>query len=462
MVKPAFLLFPHQLFANIEPLRHTHVYLVETPLFFTQYPFHVQKLILHRASMKAYADTLEAARITVTYVEVDAVNELLTTLTQARCYDVADFDLLRSLQAQIAMLEILPSPNFYYSDNDQLFMHHFYIHQRKKLGILTDGKTPEGGQWSFDAQNRKKLPKNILLSPWQTHLNDYVEEARRYAKRFSSVGEAAPFYYPTTHTEAQAVLDYFLRNHFTDFGDFQDAMIPEDYPLYHSLISASLNIGLLDPKAVIAKALEADVPLNAKEGFIRQIIGWREFMRHTYDTIGVKQRTSNYFHLDAPIPTKVLEGKSGLLPVDDVMKKVHHRGYAHHIERLMILGNFFLLTGRDPNAVYTFFMTYFIDAYDWVMVGNVYGMSQYADGGLMTTKPYVSGSNYLLKMSHYSKGAWCEIWDALYWNFMHRFESRFRQNPRMHFALQGLKRMSEATLKKHLDRANAYLEWLKT
>lgn len=458
----AFLLYPHQLFKEVDALKDCKVYLLEVPLFFTQYTFHVQKLILHRASMKYYETYLKSLDIEVVYVEVDHYVETLHSLESASCYDVADFNLHKSLQKTIKKLTVHDSPNFYYSGDDTLFMHHFYMNQRKKLNVLVKEGKPEGGQWSFDSENRKKIPKGTTLSYWKHYENDYIKEARAYVKRFKTFGKDEPFYYATTHEEAQEQLAYFFEWHFSTFGTYQDAMHTEDKPLFHSILSSSINAGLLDPKRVVSEALEQEVPLNAKEGFIRQIIGWREFMYRTYGTIGIKQRTSNFFDFDASISTKVLEGESGLLPVDDVMKKVNKRGYAHHIERLMILGNFFLLTQRDPGAVYTFFMASFIDAYDWVMVGNVYGMSQYADGGLMTTKPYVSGSNYILKMSNYPKGEWCKIWDALYWRFIFSHQDKFGKNIRMKFPLNTLKKMKKETLQMHLQTAQKYLDWLNS
>ncbi|MBT8344259.1 MAG: cryptochrome/photolyase family protein [Sulfurovum sp.] len=457
---PHFLLFPHQLFEEVEKLKGYKVYLLEVPLFFTQYTFHIQKLIMHRASMKYYENYLKSHNIDVIYVDVEKYVATLEKLADVTCYDVADFDLHKIMKSTFETLSVLPSPNFYNSEDDTLFMHHFYINQRKKLGILVKEGKPQGGQWSFDSDNRKKLPKDTLLPQWQSYENDFIQEARTYVKQFKTFGEETPFCYPITHKEAKQNLNYFFTEHFETFGSYQDAMTRQDSPLYHSMLSSSINVGLLDPKRVIEEALTQDVPLNAKEGFIRQIIGWREFMRRTYETIGVRQRTSNFFGFDRPIPSKVFQGKSGLLPVDDVMQKVAKRGYAHHIERLMILGNYFLLTERDPTKVYEFFISSFIDAYDWVMVGNVYGMSQYADGGLMTTKPYVSGSNYLLKMSHYTKGEWCEIWDALYWRFIYLHQEKFKENLRMKFPLATLKKMKKEMLNAHLKIAEDYLVWL--
>ncbi|MBD3790039.1 MAG: cryptochrome/photolyase family protein [Campylobacterales bacterium] len=457
----AFLVFPHQLFKDVTPLKDYKVYLVEEPLFFTQYRFHVQKLMLHRASMKWYADYLASQEIESEYVDVDRYEEVMGSLDGISCYDVADFDLMTSLKQRFSSVITFSSPNFFNTHDDTRFMHYFYINRRKEMKILIDQGKPIGGKWSLDSENRKKLPLSLTLPQWQSYENAYIVEARAYVSCFDTFGESEPFYYPVDFAEAEALLDEFLAHRFANFGDYQDAMTLKDSPLFHSMVSSALNIGLLDPEEIVKRALETPVPLNAKEGFVRQIIGWREFMRRTYDTIGVQQRTTNYFGFTKSIPAKVLEGKSGLLPLDDVIQKVKKRGYAHHIERLMVLGNYLLLTECHPDSVYQFFMSGFIDAYDWVMVGNVYGMSQYADGGLITTKPYVSGSNYLLKMSDYPKGEWCKIWDALYWRFIYVHQEQFKNNPRMHFALQGLERIKEDTLNAHLERAVAYLHWLE-
>ena len=456
----SFLLFPHQLFENIEKLKGYRVYLCEVPLFFTQFTFHVQKLIFHRASMKYYKDYLEQHRIEVIYIEVNAYQNTLEILKDATCYDVADFDLHKSLKKSLNTVTFIPSPNFLNTQDDTLFMHHFYMNQRKRLDILMINGRPEGGRWSFDNENRKKLPKNTLLPHWKTYDNEYIEEAIAYVSQFKTFGKEKPFYYPVSHKASKESLEFFLTENFQNFGSYQDAMTTQDSPLYHSMLSCSINSGLLDPKEVIEETLNQNVPLNAKEGFIRQIIGWREFMRRTYDSIGVSQRNSNFFNFSASIPSKVFEGKSGLLPVDDVINKIQKRGYAHHIERLMILGNFFLLTERNPDSVYEFFMSLFIDAYDWVMVGNVYGMSQYADGGMITTKPYISGSNYILKMSHYPKGEWCTIWDSLYWRFIYLHQKKFENNQRMIFTINALKKMKKEKLHRHLECAENYIKCL--
>jgi deoxyribodipyrimidine photolyase-related protein len=203
-----------------------------------------------------------------------------------------------------------------------------------------------------------------------------------------------------------------------------------------------------------------NIPLNSLEGFIRQIVGWREFIRLVYEREGTKQRTTNYWKFKRKIPTSFWTGDTGIAPIDSTIKKVLKTGYAHHIERLMVLGNFMLLCEFDPDEVHKWFMEMFIDAYDWVMVPNVYGMTQFADGGLMTTKPYISGSNYLMKMSDYEKGSWQPIWDGLFWRFMHVHRRFFLQNPRIGMLVKTFDKMPEEKINAHLQIANNYLESL--
>ncbi len=212
---------------------------------------------------------------------------------------------------------------------------------------------------------------------------------------------------------------------------------------------------------VIQAALEHadEVPINSREGFIRQVIGWREYMRGVYLHLGRRQRTSNYWNHQRPVPAAFYDGTTGIEPVDTVIHRVLKYAYCHHIERLMVLGNFMLLCEICPNAIYRWFMELFIDAYDWVMVPNVYGMSQFADGGLITTKPYISGSAYILKMSGFQRGPWCEIWDALYWRFIDKHRSFFKSNPRMSVMVAQCERMG-LKLQQHHRVADKFLERL--
>lgn len=320
-----------------------------------------------------------------------------------------------------------PKGNFFY-------FHDFYITQRKSRKILLENGKPEGGKWSFDAENRERLPKQIKLPP-PLKIKDtaITKEASKYIETYftSNPGVSNLPLYPTTRAEAISWMDDFFENKYSNFGRYEDAISQNEPLLFHSLFTPLLNVGLISPAELVERALNAEAPLNSKEGFIRQIIGWREFIRLIYIRHGTKQRTENFLNNQRPLSTKFYDGTTGVVPFDNSVKRVIESGYCHHIERLMVLGNFMLLCDIHPNGVYQWFMELFIDSYDWVMVPNVYGMSQYADGGLMTTKPYISGSNYILKMSNFKKGPWCEIWDALYWRFINNNYELIRKNPRM-------------------------------
>ena len=222
-----------------------------------------------------------------------------------------------------------------------------------------------------------------------------------------------------------------------------------------------LNTGLITPLSIIDKTLEFsnknDIPINSLEGFIRQIIGWREFIRGMYIAKGSFSRTENFWSFKRKIPSSFYTGDTGIDPVDDSIKKTIKYGYSHHIERLMVLGNFMLLCEFDPDEVYKWFMELFIDAYDWVMVPNVYGMSQFSDGGTFATKPYISSSNYIKKMSNYKNGEWTEIWDGLYWNFINNQSDFFSSNPRLSMMCHLFNRMKPETKEKHIQNAKNFL-----
>jgi len=231
--------------------------------------------------------------------------------------------------------------------------------------------------------------------------------------------------------------------------------------LFHSVLTPALNTGLISPQEVVDAAIarSEQVPLNSLEGFVRQIVGWREYMRGVYRRFGRRQRTSNFWQHTQSMPSAMYRGTTGIEPVDTIIRRVLKHAYCHHIERLMILGNFMLLCEIHPDAIYQWFMELFIDSYDWVMVPNVYGMSQHADGGLITTKPYISGSGYVLKMSRFGKGPWCPIWDALYWRFINKHREFFGSNPRMSIMVAQCDRMGER-LNGHLRTAESFLTQL--
>jgi deoxyribodipyrimidine photolyase-related protein len=484
----ASLIFPHQLFAQQPLVLPEHdIFLLEEPLFFTQYPFHQQKIAFHRASMRAYADFLRQQGLLVQYLEAQNpladVRQLLPWLAQqgyqrVHYVDVVDDWLEQRLQTG-AKAQGLPlfrhdSPMFLRSYEEtmekpkgRMFQTDFYIQQRKQRGILVDqqGK-PLGGKWSFDAENRLKYPKG--RQPPIVHFpqsNGYYQEARAYVQQFFTANLGClheRWQYPCTFVEAKAWLSDFIQQRLADFGRYEDAMLPGQPILNHSLLSPLLNVGLLTPQEVLDEVLrQADaLPFNSVEGFVRQVLGWREFIRWVYVQKGREERCRNFWGFKAGLPASFYTGETGIPPLDQVIKQLQQTAYCHHIERLMVLGNFMLLCERSPDAVYQWFMEFFIDAYDWVMVPNVYGMSQFADGGLMATKPYISGSNYLMKMGHFPKGAWQAVWDGLFWRFMDRQRDFFLANPRLGMLVKLYDKMPKAQQQAHWAQAEGFLERL--
>lgn len=486
-MKSAALVYPHQLWANHPAVDAASiVVVVEDPLFFTQYNFHSNKLVLHRASMTEFIQhceklgkqvhRLEANKITCSS-EVGAFLKS-KKISKAFAVEPTDVWLKRRvndgcLGAKIE-LEWMADPSFLTPDEvmrqwaDQRKHYHFtdfYMQQRKRLGILLDDKgKPVGGKWTYDTENRKRLPKGHQIPPLKTpSACPSVEEAKRYvAKNFpDAFGCVDDFCYPVTHDQAATWLEAFVHERLASFGDYEDAISQKETFVFHSVLTPMLNIGLVTPKQIIDQVIAQSehVALNSLEGFLRQVIGWREFIRLVYIHAGSQQRTTNAWNLKHSLPASFYTGTTGIVPFDQSIKRTLEFAYCHHIERLMVLGNFMLLCDIHPNQVYLWFMELFIDAYDWVMVPNVYGMSQHADGGLMTTKPYISGSSYILKMSDYAKGDWCEVWDALYWRFIDRERDFFSSNPRMRVMVGQLDRMG-TKLDHHRKVAGRFLEKL--
>jgi deoxyribodipyrimidine photolyase-related protein len=478
------LIFPHQLFKEHPALQAGRsVVLVEEHLFFSQYHFHRKKIIFHRASMKYYQWYLGQMGYDVEYAERTDIRDLIEELANKGfnnivLADPSDDWLSRRIRKASAAhgitTEIMRTPYFInkLEDTDEFFRNRktyfqtdFYTWQRKSRKILVDAAGgPLGGKWSFDAENREKFPKNREAPPFQwARSNQFVVEAQSYCEKHfaSSSGSGDHFGYPITFEDAVQWFNEFLHTRFKDFGTYEDAMVKEENFLHHSVLSPLMNAGLLEPQYVISKTLahasQKNIPLNSLEGFIRQILGWREFIRIVYEREGRMQRTQNHFRFTRKIPSSFWFGTTGIHPVDSVIHHTLQHGYTHHINRLMVMGNFMLLCEFDPNDVYRWFMEMYIDAYDWVMVPNVYGMTQFADGGLMTTKPYISGSNYLVKMGNWEKGPWQKIWDALFWRFMHVHRDLFSKNPRMGMLLSTFDKMAPDKRSGLLQTADDYL-----
>jgi deoxyribodipyrimidine photolyase-related protein len=489
------LVFPNQLFAEHPGLApERKILLIEEPRFFfdpqEKILFHKKKLILLRAAMRHYASRLQARGFAVDYLAyrfaLDPEN-LAKRLAQLRCGRIVLADPNDSLlEKKVSGLSArtglpvsrMPSPGFltsrgwleeFFRGASHYSLTSFYIAQRRRLNLLIREDKPLGGKWSFDPENRKRMPPEVKVPPPPpVRVDGPVREARAYVeKNFPGhPGSTADFIYPLSPEEARMGLARFIETGLAFFGDYQDTIRRDEPFLFHSLLSPLLNMGLLTPNEVISAALNhaqdhpGRVPLNALEGFIRQVTGWREFVRAVYLLAGERERSSNFWNHHRRLPASFYSATTGLEPVDTVLRRVNRYGYAHHIERLMILGNFLLLCEVDPREVYRWFMEMFVDAWDWVMVPNVFGMSQYADGGLITTKPYISSSNYILKMSDFPRGAWCPVWDGLYWRFIHRHRDFFERNPRLSVMTSQLKRMGQEKLARHIGTAEAYLNQL--
>ncbi|MDP7994446.1 MAG: cryptochrome/photolyase family protein [Synechococcus sp. SP2 MAG] len=463
------LVFPHQLFEHHPGIQaNRSIALMADGLILggdPQWPLtiHPRKFELHQQSMLAYKKRLESkghSVLTLTPNAQQQTSDLLNQLIDSgyQTFYLADpvDDLLtkrvrKTLQQRSCVLEILPTPMLltptevmddYFNGRRKPMMVHFYQMQRKRLGVLIDDQgAPVGGRWSFDADNRKKLPKGI------------------------TVPEEPSIDFPVDHLSAQQWLDTFLEHRLAGFGTYEDAISSQHRVMWHSVLTPMLNLGLLTPQQVLNRTLAAadasEIPLNSLEGFLRQIIGWREFMAAMYLRHGVTMRNSNFWNFeDRPIPDAFYQGTTGIPPIDDAIKRALNTGYCHHIERLMLLGNMMLLCGFHPTRIYTWFMELFVDAYDWVMVPNVYGMSQFADGGIFTSKPYLSGSNYVRKMSDYKQGDWCGIWDGLFWSFIHRHGDFFRSQPRLAMMTRNLDRMAPEVMETHYSKAQQFLDSL--
>ena len=483
----AQVVFPHQLFReHLDADEGTLLVLVEPDLFFRQLAFHVHKLVLHRASMRSFEDRLRQAGFRTVYVATSAdtpSDEALAAVLRehrveaVRVYDVVDDwlgrDLRRVCRDAGADLTELETPAFLttreqvqeiYGRYDKPRMQHFYQAQRRRLDLLMDGDEPVGGRWSFDTENRKPLPKGITLPAMpEPSRNEHVRDAIAWAgEEFpDNPGDPGAFRWPVTHRQAAHWLRRFLEDRLHDFGPYEDAIAADEPWLFHSALSPLINIGLLDPERVVRDAVghaaDHDVPLASLEGFVRQVIGWREYMRAAYVVHGRRMRTQNALELSRELGPGWWDATTGLEPVDTVVRRVLQHGYAHHIERLMVLGNAMLLLRTDPDEVWAWFMALFVDAYDWVMVPNVYAMSQFAAGALVTTKPYVSGSNYLRKMGDFPHGDWTTAWDALYWQFVGDYREVFAANPRAGMAVRTLDRMDDRRRRELADVARGLL-----
>lgn len=446
------LLLPTQLFHDLPQLlskqKISEVIVYEEPKFFTAHKYHKLKLVYHRASCMHYAKWLESLGIKCQYIEYNR-----SSPTPTHIIDPIDHELSAKYKKKYPGLIILPSMHFTLTAKEAKdnaakfksakgkFSHElFYKWQRRRLSILMKGDQPEGGRWSFDTENRQSMP--TTESPPAVFAERFPEKssglnateiiaAKQYiAKHFSANYGEMNLVYPCTHTAAKKWLSKFVKERLKKFGKYEDASREGSAFLYHSALTPMLNIGLLTDWDVLDEVMahRRGVPLAALEGFIRQLIGWRNYMYCVY-LLAPEIQKQNYFGAHRKLNKKWWTGTTGIAPIDDIIKnKIIKYAYTHHIERLMYLGAFMLMLGVAPLQVYNIFMEWTIDAYDWVMIPNIYGMSQFADGGRVMKRPYFSSSNYILKMSNYKRGTWCAEWDAIYYAFLSRHRSIFAKN----------------------------------
>lgn len=476
MNKKLFLVLGDQLFNTNKDLQGVDFVMVESREICTRFNYHKQKLTFTLACMREHRDLLKKENLNVNYYELreqksfeEVLVELAEKYTEIAYYDISDKSFSRMInelaQKYFKKVSILENPQFLTSKQDfadyiatknkRLLMNDFYIWQRKRLNLLiyTDNN-PLGGSWSYDEDNRKKLPKNegipgiYIPKPTQNY-----SDARNTILEFypNNPGKIEDLWLPTNHEQAEELLQDFLLNRLAKFGDYEDALSDRDPFLFHSNLGPVINNGLLTPGFVIKELFKfcdsnpelLENHLNSVEGFVRQIIGWREWIKGMYDNKYSENITKyNFFEAKNDLTKDFYFEKTPPFiwnkpvvvntPLKLALDKVERYGYNHHIERLMVLSNWMLLNEFEPMQCYTWFMEMYVDAYDWVMVPNVFGMGLFADGGIFATKPYVAGGNYLKKMSDYKIAKEVEeLWTNKFWNFLLKHKSVFKSNPRM-------------------------------
>jgi len=463
---------------------------------------HRQKLVLVFAAMRHFADALRADGWTVDYRCLDAPDnrgsltaELAaaagrhgaTRVVAVEAGEHRVIEAQRGWEARLGVpVELLRDDRFlvppdafagWARGRKRLRMEDFYRWQRAGTGILMAGDQPLGGRWNYDADNRKPLPKGLVppdpprFEPDAGTRAVMAMVAARFPDHFGSLER---FFWPVTRTQALIALDRFVDERLTRFGDYQDALAEGEATLFHSLLSPAINLGLIGPREVIDRAVAAlddGVPLNAVEGFVRQILGWREYVRGIYRMAGADYVRRNALGAKRPLPAFYWDGGSGMRCFDAAFAQTRDLAYAHHIQRLMVLGNFALLAGVDPHQVHEWFLIVYADAYEWVEAPNVIGMSQFADGGLLASKPYAAGGAYINRMGNHCRA--CRYspdrkggkpacpFSLLYWDFLARNEAMLRSNQRLWQAYDNWRRLGEARQTDIRARSTALLAGLE-
>jgi len=445
-------------------------------------PYHQQKLILVWSAMRHFAQELQQKGWEITYYQQSPDFETplqqwirenhITELRIMTPNDKPFQQFILTLQLS-CKINLITNNQFLWTETEfnqwaqprkRLVMEYFYRESRQRFNILMEGKKPIGAQWNFDKENRKP-PKGKLNTPTPNWFepDEITQQVINQVKSLNipTYGKSEPFRWGVNRQQALQVLDYFIQYCLPDFGPYQDAMVTGEETMWHSLLSPYLNLGLLHPFEVIKAAENAfnqkDLALNSVEGFIRQVMGWREYIRGVYHFMDADYSQLNYFHHSHPLPVFFWNAEqTDMNCLHQVLKQIENTGYAHHIQRLMLLSNFALIAGISPGEVENWFHSVFIDAYDWVMQTNVIGMGLFADGGILASKPYAASANYIDKMSDYCKGCKYDKRDRasekacpfnfFYWDFLARHREKLRSQGPMSFILANLDKISPEEL----------------
>jgi len=488
-----FLILGNQLFpvSNFEEFRNDHIfYMAEDYELCSYEKHHKLKILLFLSSMRSHADQLKKKNFKLEYSKIDSndfkkdylekIKKFIKSkkIKEITSFEVEDKFFEKKIESFIKKNDLIwnkiKSPMFlnsraefndYLSKNKKPFMATFYKTTRQKLNILmkNDGN-PEGGKWSFDEDNRKKLPQdtkipkfpNITETKHTKNLKPIIEKIFK-----NHPGDTQNFWFATEHNDVVKLLIFFLKEKSNLFGDYEDAVSQKNNILFHSALSPYINLGLITPEFIVSKTLQFHkknkIRLNSLEGYVRQVIGWREFMRGIYQKYSDEMEKKNFFKHNRKMKNSWYEGTTGLPPLDYAIKNALKHGWSHHIERLMILSNIMNLCELKPKIVYKWFMEMFVDSSDWVMVPNVYGMGLYSDGGIFATKPYICGSSYFMKMMDFKKGDWCNTMDGLYWRFINRNRSFFLKNPRLSMMVRIFDKMKSDRKKLILSEAEKFI-----
>ncbi len=492
-MKDIFIVLGNQLFdpQHLREFKNYKIFMAEDLSLCTYEKHHKLKILHFLSSMRSYNDLLNEKGFEVDYY--DFKNEfssryeykLEKSIKKNKSKKVLSFEIedkpfekkLNKFIKDVGLERVIvTSPMFlntrdefkkYLDNNKKPLMASYYKMSRIKFDLLIKDEKPVGGKWSFDKDNRKKLPQNVKLPK---HLVASETKHTKVLKKFIEAtfknhpGSTKDFWLPTTHKEATAWLDNFVKERLNLFGDYEDAVSQRDNILFHSALSPLINSGLVTPKQIVdkLKKFKNKVNLNSLEGYIRQVIGWREFMRGIYQNYSEEMEKGNFFNHKRKLKKEWYSGKTGIPPLDHSIKNALKYGWTHHIERLMILSSLMNLCEIEPKQVYKWFMEMFVDSSEWVMVPNVYGMGLFSDGGIFATKPYICGSSYYLKMMDFKKGEWCEIVDGLYWRFINKNRKFFSSNPRLNMMVSVYDKMKNERKKKILAKAEAFITQFTT